>query len=434
MPGETKPDQISIRFLKEGSDVPAFQVDNWTAYTFESDYFNPSDSFSFELSDDRVDQLRNKIIIGDAVELVVNNNVECKGLVERVDLDYSVGGGTVLKLTGRDMLGVVCDGTMAPNVKITETNTFEDAILKAFESAGWTADKIAFGNFNNAANFSPETEQKGSGRRKKEKIGHQLKPHKNEGFMEFALRICKRSGWNIKLTPDGEYINIGMPTYISVDTDPMFIHKATDPIHNNVLSGNLSIDWRKQPSYIIGEATGAGGNFRKGLNSVFVPNALLLDQTKILLFQYSHLTEKQIKWAFANDDLVNNVPQMLQDLFPGWIAANTKEAFQKLRPLYEYDDESKTMASLEYVMTKKMADFQSNFFQLTYVVDGHSYKADGGTFNYCINSMCKVIDETYKLDNRFWIQKRIFTKSRSGGTKTSLTLKLPYIYVFPNIQ
>jgi hypothetical protein len=427
-------DQISIRFVKPGSGTPAFTVDNWTSYTFDSDFFNPSDSFSFELSDDRAEQLKDKIILADPVELLVNGTVECKGFVEALDFSYSVNGGTTLRLSGRDILGVVCDGTMAPNVKITDSSSFEDALLKAFENAGWDKDHIAFVNFNNSANFKPETYQNGSGRKKSDKIGHQLKPHKNEGFMEFALRICRRSGWNIKLTPDGSYIHIGMPNYFADTYDPVFIHKLKNTTSNNILTGSVSIDWRKQPSYIIGEATGAGGNFRKGLNSVFAPNTLLLDQNDMILVGYSHLSEKKVKWLFPGDErLISNLPKMVTDLFPGMIAANSPEGNSKLRPLFEYDDESKTLASLEYVMRKKMADFQSNMFSLVYTVSGHSQKIDGAAANYAINVMCKVIDETYGFDNAFWVQKRTFTKSRTAGTKTQLTLKLPYIYVFPTI-
>jgi len=430
---ESKYDQISIQFTKPGSGDPAFKVDNWTSYSFESDYFNPVDSFSFELGDDRVDQLINKIRIGDPVELIMWGRTQCKGLIEKVDFDYSVNGGTVLKLSGRDILGTVCDGTISPNIKITDTNTFEDALLKAFEGAGWSKDKIAFVNFSDQANFKPETSQKGSGRKKREKIGHQLKPHKNEGFMEFAMRICKRSGWNIKLTPDGQYIHIGMPTYDITDVDGTFCHKLSDQIHNNILSSSVAIDWRKQPSYIIGEATGAGGNFRKGINSVFVPNALLLDQDDIILYGYSHMSEKKIKWVNANPMLTGNLPTLLKNLFPGKVTANTAEANQKLRPLFEYDDESKSMAELQYVMTKKMADFQNNFFSLDIVTNGHSFVADGVHYVDQINTMCHVIDETYGLDNDFWIQRRVFTKSRSSGTRTQLTLKLPYIYVFEEV-
>jgi hypothetical protein len=420
-------DTISLQFPVEG-----IKIDNWTSYVFESDYFVPSDQFSFELSDDRAEQLKNKINIASPVELVINGQVECKGMVERIDFSYE--NGTKLKLTGRDILGIVCDGTMPPNIKITDTNTFEDALFEAFKTAGWSKDKIAFVNFNNFADFKPETSQKGSGRRKGKQIGHQLKPHKNEGFMEWALRICKRSGWNIKLTPNGEYIHIGSPSYETMSIDPILVHRITNSENNNVLGGELLIEWRRQPSYIIGEATGAGGNFRKGINTVFVPNSCLIDQSKTILFEYGKLSAG-MKWVDQNQQLVDSLPKLLKDLFPKTaVEANTPESFRKTRPLYEYDDESKTMADLQYIMMHRMADFQNSFFQLNYSVDGHSYKVDGSVYNYAINSMCKIVDETYDFDNHFWIQKRTFTKSRSGGTRTELSLRLPYLYVFPELE
>jgi hypothetical protein len=431
--------QISLEFVKPGSGIPAFKIDNWTSYTFDSDFFTPVDTFSFELADDRADQLKNKINIADPVNLIVNGVIECKGFIERIEFENSMSG-TVLKLSGRDLLGVVCDGTISPNVKITDTHTFEDALFKAFEGAGWSKDKITFIDFQDYANFKAETSQKGSGRKKKSKIGHQLKPHKNEGFMEFAMRICKRSGWNIKLTPDGENINIGQPWYEPITLfNATFKHRLKDPSENNIISSSIAIDWKKQPSYIIGEATGAGGNFRKGLNKVFVPNGLLLDQEDVILYNYNGMAQEKIKWIDVNSDLVNNLPSMLRNLFPGVISAPSKEASQKNRPLFEYDDEAKSMAELQYVMMKKMADFQREFFTLNILTNGHAFtgqnfNSDGIVYNHRINTMCKVIDETYGLDNLFWIQKRSFTKSRANGTRTQLTLKLPYIYVFPDIE
>ena len=429
-------DQISIQFVKPGSGIPAFKVDNWTSYSFESDFFSPVDNFSFELSDDRVDQLRNKINIGDPVELIVFNQVQCKGMVEKVDYDYSVNGGTTLRLSGRDMLGAICDGTISPTVKITDTNTFEDALIKAFESAGWDKDHIAFVNFNDAANFKPDTFQKGSGRKKGSKIGHQFRPRKNEGFMEYALRICKRSGWNIKLTPNGEYIHIGMPNYDTTDVDGIFYHKISDPTRNNIIAASVSMDWRKQPSYLIGEATAAGGVYRKGINKVFVPNGLLLDQEDIILYGYNNdYKDKGVKWIDTNDQLTGNLPKLITDLFPGKITVGSPEAQQRFRPVYVYDDESKSMAELQYVMMKKMSDFQNSFFSLNIITNGHSFKDESGVhYVDMVDSMCRVVDETYGFDNHFWIQKRRFTKSRNGGTRTELTLKIPYIYIFPELS
>jgi prophage tail gpP-like protein len=42
--------------------------------------------------------------------------------------------------------------------------------------------------------------------------------------------------------------------------------------------------------------------------------------------------------------------------------------------------------------------------------------------------MVNVVDETFGCSGLFWIQKRVFTKSRGGGTKTHLLLRLPYVF------
>lgn len=430
-------DKVTIRFLRPGNKVP--KIENWTSYSFETDFFYPCASFSFECSDDRADQLRDTINISDPVELLVNGVVECKGLIEKIDFSYNVSGGSTIKLSGRDILGVVIDGTIDPKIKISETQTFGYALKKAFETAGFDEDHISFVNVNpNKVMQTKQTTKQSkpaSGRSTTAKVNAQMKPHKNEGFMEFAMRICKRSGWNIKLSPDGEWINIGMPDYSSHTNDPSLFHEISmmTPA-NNILDGSISCNWQKMPSYIIGEATGAGGVNRKGLNKVFVPNTVLLDQEQIIFSIYS---TNYNKMKFVEDpvnQLSANLPTMLKNLFPGIIQPDDKPAMNlKLRPLYLYDDESKSLSSLEYVMRKKMADFQNNFFQVNYTVSGHSYMSHGMQVNYAIDTMCKVKDDTYGFDNSFWIQKRVFTKSRSAGTKTHLTLKLPYIYVFPDI-
>jgi hypothetical protein len=162
----------------------------------------------------------------------------------------------------------------------------------------------------------------------------------------------------------------------------------------------------------------------------------MLDSDKILLIGYSDVTPKKIKMVANNYNLINNIPNMIRKLYPTGSNAinNSKYPNPKEKPLYEYDDESKNMDSLEYVMRKKMADFQNSFFTLNYSVSGHSYiGGNNQLYNYDIDSMIRVIDDTYELDNIFWVQKKVLTKSRSG-TKTDLTLKLPYIYEFPDLK
>lgn len=99
------------------------------------------------------------------------------------------------------------------------------------------------------------------------------------------------------------------------------------------------------------------------------------------------------------------------------------------RPLYYVDYNAQTPEELMLGVSELMADFQDKFFSLEYTLDQHT----NNNVVWTPNLMVSVTDNAFapgnsSVSNTYWIQKVNFTKSRSGGTETHLTLNLPYTH------
>src|SRR5271169_2959300 len=118
-------------------------INNWTSYTYDSDFFIPCDGFNFELSDDRFPQTYSQISYGNKIELYINNILQCTGMIDHAHISYSRNSGSILNITGRDLLSIVADTTIAPNIQnqIKPTSTYGSIFDLVFES------------FNDGTNF-----------------------------------------------------------------------------------------------------------------------------------------------------------------------------------------------------------------------------------------------------------------------------------------
>jgi len=425
----------NVKVVIEQEDGEQVTIDNWTSYEINSDFFTPTDGFSLELSDDRIDQITSKIAIGNTINIYINNTLQMVGYLDKVNLRQS-RNGTSLYISGRDKFGLVCDTTTIPDIKINDTDTYATAIFKILEPFGFKQENIIglkdiekesdiisiHGNRKYGMNVPGKTDR-AAARALKLQVNHKLKPKKNEGLMEYLSRLSKRSGWILKLFPDGEHIWVGPPIYDRTEQPVTSIINRFNGIGNNVLESSYALDWSQQPAFIVAEASGFGGKFRKNINNVVMVNDITSVGDKgILSFVQDRMIElkksgyKLIKQNFA---LLESIPKEL-----GKINKSNKQG--QLRQNFIYDHESKNLDELEYFVRMTMAEFNNKYLQLNYTLDGHTNQNS----IWQINTLVNVEDDTYKLNSRFWIQSRKFTKSRDGGTKTELVLRLPYVFDF----
>lgn len=439
-------EQITIQFYPSSGD-PSFKIDNWTSYSFESDFFVPADGFSFELADDRVEQLKNKIRIGDKVVLLIDDIFQCVGLIDKIKMSYDRSTGTILTISGRDKLGRVCDATTTPEIQsnIKANSTYQQIFQSIFNNFGLFdikedddgIDAKASSGGKEGKAGKPSTGRK-SRRKKSAQINYQLKPYKNEGYMEYALRLCHRNGWNIKLSVDGQSVLIFPPSY-DRDTGIQYklYHLLQDKDNlNNIKSGSLDVNWSKLPSVIIAEGLSGGGSFRKSSNKcVYVNDISGYDINGNPLSDGSGNPKTDLAalikaYQSKGSQIITFNAKLKLSLPSAIFGVNTDLKIAPQAALFLYDQEAHGADELEFFTRKKMYEYQESFFTLHYVVDGHRNKASNDNSIWAINTLVNVQDETFGCNGQYWIKKRTFTKTRDGGTKTTLELKLPYIYDF----
>jgi prophage tail gpP-like protein len=394
-------------------------LDSLTSYQFDSDFLTPCDGFTVTIADDRVSALQDQLRPGEQVRLYVNNNLQFVGRIDSAS--YSISrSGTSVTLTGRDLLGAVCDSYISPEIRITEKDTLVGALKRIFSD--FSFDKFDIDDEANrniiagqkAGFVAKGKTAKGKGKSLEKFINHQTHPNKAEGLYQYAERITKRFGLHIWSSADGETLYVGEPSY---DQAPLYwlVHFRGDNQVNNVTSLDVKIDWSKQPSVIIGECKSGGGNFKKSTNKVIMVNEFsgLADgsptpDVAALIEKYKSKGSKVLP---VRQNLVDAVPSQYRILSPAY------------RPLFLVDDESNNMEELEFAVRRKMASLQHDFFKVELTTEGHSNPATGAT--YAINTVAHVEDAVTGLNASLWVKRRTFRKSRSEGTTTTLELVLP---------
>ncbi len=96
--------------------------------------------------------------------------------------------------------------------------------------------------------------------------------------------------------------------------------------------------------------------------------------------------------------------------------------YTRARPLYLYDAEARNIEQLKNFAKREMAQLQKRSLSVSYEFDGHSQ--DGTVF--AIDTLIDVEDEIGGVFGPMWVESVTFTKSRSAGTRTHLTLILPH--------
>ena len=100
------------------------QINSITSLTLDSDFFTPADGFTMTIEDDRAINLLSAINVGSKIQIFVNQSCNLIGYVDKIALGYSRSGGTHLTISGRDVLGKMCDATVLPNVTGSPDNNY----------------------------------------------------------------------------------------------------------------------------------------------------------------------------------------------------------------------------------------------------------------------------------------------------------------------
>lgn len=447
-------DQLTANFLDQNGNIVT-SIKNVTSYSLDSDFFMPADGFTLEIGDDRADQLNKNINIGSRVAISINDNPQLIGYVDKIQYSYNRGGGKILHIQGRDALGTIGDSICHPSLKLAQDDTTITSLNKIFDiGSSWSK-----GYFNNSNPYGlygltslsiddrfSATKAIGGNVGIKARTGktlrslvknlqhaidHLIRPRHEEGIMQFAQRIAHQSGLEIKLARGGTFeVLINSPIYTR-DTPPLYqlIKQSNNP-KNNVITGSMDVNWTKQPTVIVGEVVASGGLYRKEDRKVICINELTgyqrglaptLDNAlpQVKEFVNSTTTKYGYYLMEPNVNLITSIPNTIINLIPS-----------TYRPMFLYDENIASFEELKFAVAKKMAQYQNDFFTLHYTVENHTNNGNIWQPNQLVN----VIDDTFDPNNSvgsvYWIKRVTFTKSRGGGTKTNLELKLPFIYAF----
>lgn len=408
-------------------------IDNFVRYSFTNDFAANSDGFDFEIEDENLSNIVNKIRLAETFTLKVNDSVQAKGRVTGVKFTHTRSGGLHASFKACDLLGAVCKASIDPEINITAKDTLESAIKKAMSPFGFS--KFEFDDSANRNLITGAKQGKKIGGKKakgkaaslQKFISHQCKPNNGESVFGFVERICKRFGLRVWLSVDGETVYVSDADF---DSPPLYtIDRSKSPKNSNcILDGSVEVDWDNQPSIIISQGKGGGGKFSKNKFHVLMVNeftglvrtAASYGPNPIQNVPTSKVQEFITKYKNKGSKLIDTRPDLIDQLPATIIGVYDPIS----RPYFFFDEESKNSEELEFSTRRKMAEFQSKFLKLNYSVDGHSNR--GTEAIYSVNTNIVVNDETLGVEGEYWIKKRTFTKSRGDGTKTHLELILKH--------
>lgn len=398
-------------------------IQNWNSYSISHKFQEPCATFTMEIGDERIpDVLIDELRPGLKVVFRINGATQFTGFLDAVDVECTREGGTKAYLEGRDCMGPVVDACADPSIVVTEKSKLNDVLRRFMAPFGFTnfeidnSDNVAIiqGHFTGKRIKSP----KGSGgkrrrrsrRRKKKKLDTYglsiLKPKPGEGTYQFLQRLCQREGLYLWAGADGETAYASSP---DVYADPEYTLRLTKDGRGNILQSKCRRDWKDQPSVVFAGASAPGGTYPRSKMKRYIVNPYIG-------FGRDRFATDQVALAIAaNPDSVQILTQMqeaqVQTLAPSGIA----------RPCFLTVVDAQQPQHVEFFLRRFLCDKIRKVLVYTATVRGHTH--DGGA--WAIDSLVTVDDERTRVQENLYIIGKTFTKTRHGGSLTSLEMVRP---------
>lgn len=415
----TPPDGQSIRLRAMGEQV---DLKHWTGYEFARDILTPSDSFSFDLGDERLpDPQRRALKLGERVRPYVGNVCLAEGYIDSIDIGADRGGGLVYNIIGRDRLGQTLDAVVDPTFQLPENTSLADLLKKQFGPFGWVNDEH-YAIDNKANRIATAGDRGGKLSKAKRSFGqelkdyklHQTKPYNHESVFHFCSRVAQRHGLWIWPSFDGEKLIIAKPDY---DQDPIFTLRRDRAGNGNITSGNVRYDMTEQPAVIIADGFSGGGEFGKSRIKAYAVNPIL------------GLTEEG-EYTSEVKALLKRFPDAVENTLPAASFA-FRATNIPFRPVFLHDDESKTQEQLNAFVKRELSMALRKALTCHYVVEGHGMTADGGFSAWTPDTLVDVRDDAGELKEVMYVVGVHYSKRRgSPGTTTRLDLVRRHSIVF----
>jgi prophage tail gpP-like protein len=317
------------------------------------------------------------------------------------------GSGAVWRLAGRDKLAQAVDSHSDPTIQFKEGVSLADVLKQLFGPFGWKTDEDF--TIDNAANRNAKLGIRGTPMTKGGKkraprplktfIQHQLKPYPHEGVFAFAARVAQRHGLWIWSSADGRDLNVGTPDF---DQEPSFsLRRSRDGKTTNLLSATVRFDMTDQPTIVVADGAGGGGAFGKSkLRSIQTSQAFYTQDPAYLAIGTKYKDAHVLSY-----DLVGTPQQLPRN-----------------RALYLHDEESKTQNQLDAFLRREMSLLVRKSLQVDVIVEGHGQLVNDNFIPWDVDTVVNFEDELSGVNERLYVLRRTFEKSRIGGTRTRLSL------------
>ena len=393
----------------EDKDVPLALVvgghtfDKWSDYSFTDSFLSPADSFSFGASEySMTPEERRRVHPGAPVSLVLDGALQGTGYLDRSVISATRGAGAVISLTGRDTFGHVVDSNMDPRVKFKPESTILQIAQTVLEPFGFTDFESDNSDSRTVASkYKAKTTKKGKTIKKSGLA--KLRATEGEGCYAFLARVCTRFGFWVWPAVNGTTVILGTPDF---EQEPSgVIRRTRDGLKNNVLDGQVTYDLSSQPSYLVAEGFGGGGEWGHSKLRVVIINPFVevADDLLAELEQY-----QPYKLALYYDPAIHGTAKVPT------IIGNTRNP--RPRPMFKHDAESKNIEQLEHYARREMSMLTRKFLTAKYTIRGHMID---GTVPVS-DTTWLIDDEVGDIDEVMWLTSRTLKRSRSGGTTTEL--------------
>lgn len=404
------PGKEEVKLFVENSNqsISRLQIENFTEYSFTSNFLQPADAWNFTIGTDRLsDDAQAALKPGASVQLVVNDIVLSTGYIDSITTSAQRGSGLVYTIEGRDKLAQAVDACANPMKSLKAEQTLTAALKDLFSPFGWdneddfVLDASAYEQVktNKYRQKTKQSDAKGFGRGQLRRYkAHQLRPYPRESVFEFASRLTQRRGLWIWASADGEALFVSTPDF---KQDPSYALLRNKEGTTNVLSGTVKFSMTDQPTHIIADGYSGGGEFGKSRIVVIMANVAV---------ETPEAPELQ-KYLDAGAKLLSS------HTIPGSSSMNPP----RIRVVYLHDDESTTIEQLEAFVRREMAMLQRKSLEVSYEVEGHGQLVDGAFVPWTINTVVTIDDKPAGLQEDMWVMGVHYKKSRAGTT-TSLDL------------
>lgn len=366
-------DTITVRLPGLG-----YEFKNVQRVSIDNQFLRPCSGFQLEIDDSDPIVTNELLIPGARIDVLINGTIQLSGYIDSRSRRYS-RGGSAIEVRGRDILGPLVDGCLDPKIQSQPGKTVLDVVSQIAKMFGVTVA-------NPGALSKP--------------LPSKQRPKCGEGAYQYLERLLKHQGLHAWAAVDGSGLVVSAPDF---DSPPLYSLSTTD-----VEDGRSETNYGDQPACIVAVGHGGQKDVAKAALKCIVINELVgTDESGSPLPEVQTIIDR---YKGAKVLPMRPSLQSMRGTFAALVA----------RPVFLFDDSSKTISELEKFARRAMAEHQKKALRVEYTIPGLSR---GGQV-WSVNTSVAIDDPRLGLNQTLWIESVRAEKS-PGGTRTHLTLILP---------